>query len=52
MGDLTKAIETYHTALGFRADCSMTQELLKELLTTAMEAHGEYCCKHDDPGLM
>jgi tetratricopeptide (TPR) repeat protein len=52
MGDINKAIETYHTALGYRADCSMTQELLKELLDIAMEAHGEHCCRHDDPGLM
>lgn len=47
-GDLTKAIETYHTALAYRADCSLSQELLQQ----ALHEHCRHCCQNDDPGLM
>ena len=47
-GDLPRAIETYHKALAYKADCSVTQALLGE----ALEEHCHFCCQHDDPGLM
>ena len=47
-GDLTEAIETYHSALAYRADCSLSQELLQQ----ALQEHCRHCCHNDDPGLM
>jgi anaphase-promoting complex subunit 6 len=47
-GNLTQAIEMYHVALAYNADCSLTQSLLKE----ALKDHCERCCQDDDPGLM
>lgn len=48
MGDLMVAIETYHKALAYKADCSVTQDLLKD----ALREHCLHCCQNDDPGLM
>ena len=47
-GRLNQAIEMYHKAPAFKADCGFTTTLL----ATALKEHCEFCCQNDDPGLM